>query len=323
MDYQGFGESKDEDDNAAFMKRIANVPEALPTGWVVRSSRSNPGYRYFFHIDTGICQWELPREHNQHNPNASSNGGDHLSSGSSSSVSKLMLDTDRLISAAQSSINSRNQHQQQQNLTKTNSNDASMADHESSKSSGVLKRSKYSSGVSTNISSNNMNSLGSTAASDDHTPNSSFSNNMSSSRPTKRHRKNNEETDSSPATSSSAPKKVRVLHILKKHRNSRNPSSWRVKRITSTKEESLEELKELISILEEVKDDPTELRATFEELARTESDCSSAKRGGDLGFFGRKKMQPSFEKASFRLSIGEMSPVVETSSGVHVILRLG
>jgi NIMA-interacting peptidyl-prolyl cis-trans isomerase 1 len=65
-----------------------------------------------------------------------------------------------------------------------------------------------------------------------------------------------------------------------------------------------------------------ELRATFEELAKTESDCSSAKRGGDLGFFGRKKMQPAFEKASFGLRVGELSDVVDTSSGVHVILRL-
>ena len=31
--------------------------------------------------------------------------------------------------------------------------------------------------------------------------------------------------------------------------------------------------------------------ATFAELASTESDCSSAKRGGDLGIFGRGMMQ--------------------------------
>lgn len=32
-------------------------------------------------------------------------------------------------------------------------------------------------------------------------------------------------------------------------------------------------------------------QATLEELAETESDCSSAKQGGDLGFFTRGKMQ--------------------------------
>jgi len=118
-------------------------------------------------------------------------------------------------------------------------------------------------------------------------------------------------------------KEVRVLHILKKHRDSRRPASWRNPSITITKEQSIEEIKELINILQEVADDNKEFVSTFEELARTESDCSSAKRGGDLGFFGRKKMQPTFEKASFSLKVGEMSNIVETSSGVHVILRLG
>lgn len=122
---------------------------------------------------------------------------------------------------------------------------------------------------------------------------------------------------------SSAPEQVRVLHILKKHKGSRRPASWRNPKITISEEEAKAELEELIAILDEVKGDPKELRATFEELAKTESDCSSAKRGGDLGFFGRKKMQPPFENASFGLAIGEMSGIVVTSSGVHVILRLG
>ena len=114
---------------------------------------------------------------------------------------------------------------------------------------------------------------------------------------------------------------MRILHILKKHKGSRRPSSWRQPKITATKEESTEELEGLIEILKE--ESGEDQRATFEELARTESDCSSAKRGGDLGFFGPKKMQPAFEEASFALEIGEMSGIVETSSGVHVLLRIG
>ena len=117
-------------------------------------------------------------------------------------------------------------------------------------------------------------------------------------------------------------KEVRVLHILKKHKDSRRPSSWRQPNITITQQEAVQELQELLSILKESQT-PLELKATMEELARTESDCSSAKRGGDLGFFGRKKMQPAFEQASFGLEIGELSGVVETSSGVHIILRVG
>eukprot|EP00573_Skeletonema_grethae_P000239 CAMPEP_0201686614 /NCGR_PEP_ID=MMETSP0578-20130828/994_1 /ASSEMBLY_ACC=CAM_ASM_000663 /TAXON_ID=267565 /ORGANISM="Skeletonema grethea, Strain CCMP 1804" /LENGTH=299 /DNA_ID=CAMNT_0048170685 /DNA_START=13 /DNA_END=912 /DNA_ORIENTATION=- len=125
------------------------------------------------------------------------------------------------------------------------------------------------------------------------------------------------------SSSSSSPKEVRVLHILKKHKDSRRPASWRNPKITDTKQKAISDLHELLSILSESSSNPKELRATFEELAKTESDCSSAKRGGNLGFFGRKKMQPAFEKASFGLRVGELTrDVVDTSSGVHIILRL-
>lgn len=60
---------------------------------------------------------------------------------------------------------------------------------------------------------------------------------------------------------------------------------------------------------------------TFEELASQYSDCSSAKRGGDLGPFGRGQMQKPFEDASYALNVGELSEPVWTDSGVHIILR--
>ncbi len=60
---------------------------------------------------------------------------------------------------------------------------------------------------------------------------------------------------------------------------------------------------------------------TFEELAQEHSDCSSHSRGGDLGPFGRGQMQKPFEEASFALKVGEMSDIVDTDSGVHIILR--
>jgi peptidyl-prolyl cis-trans isomerase NIMA-interacting 1 len=59
----------------------------------------------------------------------------------------------------------------------------------------------------------------------------------------------------------------------------------------------------------------------FTELATKFSDCSSASRGGDLGVFGPGQMQKPFEDATFSLKVGEMSDVVETESGVHLILR--
>lgn len=57
------------------------------------------------------------------------------------------------------------------------------------------------------------------------------------------------------------------------------------------------------------------------ELALTESDCSSARKRGDLGYFGKGDMQKEFEDAAFGLKPGEMSSVVETASGLHLIER--
>jgi len=57
------------------------------------------------------------------------------------------------------------------------------------------------------------------------------------------------------------------------------------------------------------------------ELAVTESDCSSARKMGDLGFFGKGDMQKEFEEAAFQLKPGEVSHVVQTASGLHLIER--
>lgn len=60
---------------------------------------------------------------------------------------------------------------------------------------------------------------------------------------------------------------------------------------------------------------------TLGDLAVSESDCSSARKKGDLGFFGKGQMQKEFEDAAFALKPGEMSGIVETASGLHLIER--
>ena len=57
----------------------------------------------------------------------------------------------------------------------------------------------------------------------------------------------------------------------------------------------------------------------FASLARTYSQCPSAEGGGDLGNFSRGEMVPEFEQAAFVLSPGEISDVVETMYGYHII----
>ena len=54
-------------------------------------------------------------------------------------------------------------------------------------------------------------------------------------------------------------------------------------------------------------------------MASAYSDCPSKVKGGDLDFFTKGQTHPSFEKAVERMKIGDISPVVETSQGYHVI----
>lgn len=109
--------------------------------------------------------------------------------------------------------------------------------------------------------------------------------------------------------------KIRCAHLLIKHYGSRRPASWREAKITRSKEEAMSII---LAHEAEIRAGTTSLR----DLAITESDCSSARKRGDLGFFGRGDMQKEFEDASFALKPGEVSRVVETASGLHLIERL-
>lgn len=60
-------------------------------------------------------------------------------------------------------------------------------------------------------------------------------------------------------------------------------------------------------------------KQSFADLAKLYSDDTSAPVGGDLGFFGRGTMVPEFEDAAFALQPGQVSGVVQTKFGYHII----
>ncbi|MGN0847167.1 MAG: peptidylprolyl isomerase [Kiritimatiellia bacterium] len=67
--------------------------------------------------------------------------------------------------------------------------------------------------------------------------------------------------------------------------------------------------------------DPGEIGQAFCREAKEHSDCPSGAQGGSLGWFGPGMMVPEFDKASFSMACGEISDVIETQFGYHIILK--
>ncbi len=103
-----------------------------------------------------------------------------------------------------------------------------------------------------------------------------------------------------------SPEQVRASHILIKPDES-DPN-------TDPNEADAAAKAKAEQLLEEIK-----AGADFAELARANSACSSAAKGGDLEFFAKGRMVPPFEKAAFGLEVGQVSNVVKTRFGYHII----
>lgn len=81
----------------------------------------------------------------------------------------------------------------------------------------------------------------------------------------------------------------------------------------------------LVKSEQEAKDILAQLKGgtAFEELAKAKSVDTSASKGGDLGWFGKGNMVPAFEKAAFALKEGQLSGIVKSEFGFHIIKLTG
>jgi protein-export membrane protein SecD len=116
------------------------------------------------------------------------------------------------------------------------------------------------------------------------------------------------ETKDKTETTEAQEGRVRASHILISYKG----ASRAAEGVTRTKEEAKEMIQ---TVLAEVKNAPDK----FAEIAKQYSDCPSAEKGGDLDFFGRGQMAKPFEDAAFSMNVGDISDVVETEFGFHII----
>lgn len=98
------------------------------------------------------------------------------------------------------------------------------------------------------------------------------------------------------------PEQVRASHIL----------------VQFGKDDTEAQKKEKLAKITKIRND-IKGGADFAEMAKQYSDCPSKERGGDLGYFNKGQMVPQFDAAAFALKVGDLSDIVTTDFGYHII----
>jgi len=99
------------------------------------------------------------------------------------------------------------------------------------------------------------------------------------------------------------PEAVKVSHIM----------------VAIAKNATQEEIAQAKAKAEKIKEEVLQGKKSFEELAKEHSSVDSARKGGDLGYINPQFMPPEFDKVAFKLKPGEVSEVVKTKFGFHII----
>jgi len=109
-------------------------------------------------------------------------------------------------------------------------------------------------------------------------------------------------------------------HIVKVTDRQPNPGSIHVshifKRLTpkSTAQDSAKAMKDMETVVDSLKHG-----GKFADLARAFSEDRAKDRGGDIGFIDRGRTVKEFDDAAFKLKAGEISPIVKSQFGLHLI----
>jgi NIMA-interacting peptidyl-prolyl cis-trans isomerase 1 len=109
---------------------------------------------------------------------------------------------------------------------------------------------------------------------------------------------------------SGEPAKITVKHILVKHKTAKNPAPG----VTRSREEAC---LRAIEVRDKIRGG-----ADFDALVKEYSEeLGAVSRGGSIGSVERKDLAKPFADAAFELGVHQLSDVVESESGFHVIVR--